>query len=244
MLPKIDVPIYELNLLSTGEKIKFRPFTVKEEKIFLMAQESDDVKSIIDATKQVINNCVISDINVDELPIFDVEQIFLQLRSKSVGEVVNLRYRCNNKIFDEETKEEKNCNTIVEMDVNINDIIPKVDIKKSNKIEITENMGVVLKYPSLKDIEVFSTEDESETILETIIGCIDFIYDKESIYYAKDVKKEELIEFVESMQTKDLEKFRVFFEDIPKIQKNINFKCPKCGYKEDVVVEGLESFFV
>ena len=125
MLPKIDVPVYDMTLLSTGKKIKFRPFTVKEEKLFLMANEADDFKSIVDCIKQVINNCVISKINIDELPIFDIEQIFLNLRSKSVGEVVNLRYKCNNTVTDEETKEEKTCNHIIDIDVNISDIIPK-----------------------------------------------------------------------------------------------------------------------
>jgi hypothetical protein len=244
MLPKIDVPIYELKLLSTGEKIKFRPFTVKEEKLFLMASESSDTKTIIDATKQVINNCVLSEINVDELPIFDIEQIFLQLRAKSIGEVVNLRYRCNNKIFDQETKEEKSCNAVVEIDVKIDDILPKTENKENKKIEITENMGVVLKYPNLKVFENYDEEDETKTIMETIVNCIDYVYDKENVYHAKDSTKEELIEFVESMQTKDLEKFKDFFDNVPKIQKNINFKCPKCNYTEEVLVEGLESFFV
>lgn len=243
MLPKIDVPVYELKLLSSGKKLKFRPFTVKEEKLFLMAAESNDIKSIVDTTKQVINNCVIDEVDIDELPIFDIEHIFLQLRSKSIGEVVNLRYRCNNKVSDEETKEEKNCNTIVEIDVNINDLTPNFE-KKDKKIEITENLGVVLKYPNLKTLENYDEQDESKTILETIVGCIDYVYDSENIYYSKDVSKEELIEFVESMQTKDLEKFKEFFDSAPKIQKNIKFKCPKCKYEEDVLVEGLESFFV
>jgi hypothetical protein len=244
MLPKIDVPIYELKLLSSGKKIKFRPFTVKEEKLFLMASESSDVKAIIDATKQVINNCVIDEIDIDEMPIFDIEQLFLQLRAKSIGEIVNLRYRCNNKIINEETKEEKSCNAIVDIDIKIDEILPKQQVPVNNKIELTENMGVVLKYPNLKVFENYDEGDESKTILETVVNCIEYVYDSENIYYAKDVMKDELIEFVESMQTKDLEKFKAFFDSAPKIQKNIMFKCPKCNYEEDVLVEGLESFFV
>lgn len=243
MLPKIDVPIYELKLLSTGKKIKYRPFTVKEEKIFLMAQESNDVKAIIDATKQVINNCVLQDLDLDELPMFDVENIFLQLRAKSIGEVVNLKYRCNNKIFDEEKKEEKNCNTVVEIDVKIDDIIPKFEKTEKNKIEITDKLGVMMKYPSMKIVEGYDQDDNNKLIIETIVKCIDYIYDAENVYYAKDTKHEELVEFVESMQTKDLQKFKEFFETIPKIEKNITFKCPKCKYEEDVHVEGIESFF-
>jgi len=244
MLPKIDVPIYELKLLSTGKKLKFRPFTVKEEKLFLMAAESNDVKYIIDTTKQVINNCIIDEIDVDELPIFDIEHIFLQLRSKSISEIVNLKYRCNNKILDEESKEEKNCNAIVEIDVNINDLVPEFEKKENNKIEISEKMGVVMKYPNFKLLENYEGENNSEYVVETLVSCIDYVYDSENIYYSKDVSKEELIEFVESMQTKDLEKFKEFFDSAPKIRKNIQFKCPKCKYEEEVLVEGLESFFV
>lgn len=243
MLPKIDVPIYDLKLLSTGKKIRFRPFTVKEEKLFLMAAEAGDLKSITDTVKQVINNCVLDELDIDELPLFDIEQIFLQLRSKSVGELVNLKYRCNNLIKDE-SEEEKKCNTVVEIDVNINDIIPEFEKTDKNKIEITENLGVVMKYPNFKVFESLDGENETESILNTIISCIDYIYDKETLYYAKDSTKEELNEFVESLQTKDLQKFKEFFDTTPKLRKNINFKCPKCSYEEDVLVEGIESFFV
>lgn len=243
MLPKIDVPIYDLKLLSTGKKIRFRPFTVKEEKLFLMAAEAGDLKSITDTVKQVINNCVLDELDIDELPLFDIEQIFLQLRSKSIGELVNLKYRCNN-LIKGESEEEKKCNTVVEIDVNINDIIPEFEKTDKNKIEITENLGVVMKYPNFKLFESLNSEDETESILNTIIGCIDYIYDKETLYYAKDSTKEELSEFVESLQTKDLQKFKEFFDTTPKLRKNINFKCTKCSYEEDVLVEGIESFFV
>ena len=144
-----------------------------------------------------------------------------------------------------ETKEEKNCNNVVEIDMNISEILPKFDDKKiNNKIEITDTIGVVLKYPNLKTLEEYDGEDENQNILETIVSCIEYIYDKDNIYYAKDTKKEELVEFVESMQTKDLEKFKEFFETVPKIEKNVHFKCNKCGYEENVLVEGIESFFV
>jgi hypothetical protein len=242
MLPKIDVPVYDLKLLSTGKKVKFRPFTVKEEKLFLMAAEANDAKTVTETIKQIINNCLLDKVDVDELPLFDIEQIFIQLRAKSVGEIVNLKYRCNNKILDQETKEEKNCNTVVEIDVDLNEIVPKEGIKKENKIEITENLGLVMKYPSLKVLADY--DDEESSVLNTIISCIDYIYDKDQIYYAKDTTKEELMEFVESMQTKDLQKMKEFFDNTPKLKKNIHFKCPKCSYEEDVLVEGLESFFV
>jgi hypothetical protein len=207
-----------------------------------MAAEANDAKTVTETIKQIINNCLLDKVDVDELPLFDIEQIFIQLRAKSVGEIVNLKYRCNNKILDQETKEEKNCNTVVEIDVDLNEIVPKESIKKENKIEITENLGLVMKYPSLKVLADY--DDEESSVLNTIISCIDYIYDKEQIYYAKDTTKEELMEFVESMQTKDLQKMKEFFDNTPKLKKNIHFKCPKCSYEEDVLVEGLESFFV
>lgn len=244
MLPKIDVPIYELKLISTGEKIKFRPFTVKEEKIFLMASESKDSKTIIDATKQVINNCVLSEIDVENLPVFDIENIFLNLRSKSIGEVVRLKYRCNNKIFDEEIKEEKNCNAIVEIELDLNEVKPHMNQNHNKKIEITDSVGIVMKYPNIKVIEKYDEKNEVNSIFETIVSCIDYIYDSENIYYTKDTTKEEIIDFIESLQTKDLQKLKDFFETVPKIQKEITFKCQKCKYEENIVIEGIESFFV
>jgi hypothetical protein len=243
MLPKIDVPVYDMTLLSTGKKIKFRPFTVKEEKLFLMASEADDLKSMIDCIKQIINNCVITKIDVDNLPIFDIEQLFLNLRAKSVGEIVNLRYKCNNTVKDEESGEEKSCNHVIDIDVNISDIIPKKLPTINNKIEITENLGIVLSYPKFKSFENFSEED-AENIMDTLMSCIDYIYDKEEIYYAKDSTKEELLEFLESLQTKDIRKFQDFFNNLPKLEKQIHFKCSKCEYEEDLMVEGLENFFV
>lgn len=242
-LPKIDLPIYELELLSNNKKIKYRPFTVKEEKLFLMAAEAGDLNSILETTKQVINNCILDDIDINELPIFDIENIFLRLRSKSIGEVVTLKYRCNNLLKDE-NNEEKKCNNVVELDVNLNDIVLDSTKTKENKIAISENLGVVLKYPNIKILENYNVDNESESVLNTIVQCIDYIYDKDSVYYAKDFSKEELIEFVESLQTKDLQKFKDFFDSIPKLQKKIHFKCSKCKYEEDVLVEGIESFFV
>lgn len=244
MLPKIDVPIYELKLISNGKKIKFRPFTVKEEKIFLMAMEAKDSKSVIDAIKQIITNCVLSEIDIENLPIFDIEQIFLQLRAKSVGEVVNLKYRCNNSVVNEETKEEKSCNTIVSVDVNINEILPKFEKKADNKIQITDNVGIVMKYPTIKLLELYGEEENADNVIESIINCIDYIYDKDNVYYAKDNSKEDLLDFIDNLQTKDLDKFKEFFDSAPKLQKNIHFKCHKCGYEEEVLVEGIENFFV
>jgi hypothetical protein len=243
MLPKIDVPIYSVKLISNDQIVRFRPFTVKEEKLFLMANESEELETIVDAIKQVINNCLIDEIDVDSLPVFDIEYIFLNIRARSVSEVVNLKYKCNN-TTSKEGEEDKVCGNIVEIDLNILEIKPEKSEKNSNKIEITENLGLMMKYPNFETLKKFNPEDEFSSIMNMTISCIDYIYDKDQIYYAKDNTKEELLEFVESMQNKDLEKIRIFFETMPKIKKDVEFKCKKCGHEEIIEIEGIQNFFV
>ena len=244
MLPKIDVPIYNVKLLSTGKSLRFRPFTVKEEKLFLMANENEDLNSVVDTIKQILNNCIIDEIQIDSLPIFDIEHLFLNIRARSISEIVNLKYKCNNDVLDEETKEEKKCNTVVEIDLNILEIEPEKQKGHTNKIEITEKMGVIMKYPNFETLKKFEIENEAESIIKITVNCIDYVYDSDSIYYAKDFTEEELIEFVESMQAKDLEKIKTFFDTMPKIKKDIDFKCNKCGHEEKIELEGIQNFFV
>jgi hypothetical protein len=241
MLPKIDVPVYEIKLPSTGSSIKFRPFTVKEEKLFLMAYESDDAKYSVDTIIQVLNNCIISDINVKDLPTFDIEYLFLNLRARSVGEVVKLKYRCNNDVGTEE--EPKKCNSSVEMELNVLELQPIKNPEHTNKIEITDNLGIVMKYPKMGLIKDNTEVDDFNVVLELIINCIDYIYDKDNIYYAKDSTEEELTEFLDSLQSKELEKIKTFFDTMPKLKKKVDFKCNKCGYHENIELEGLQSFF-
>ena len=244
MLPKIDVPIYNVKLLSTGKNLRFRPFTVKEEKLFLMANESEELNNIIDTIKQILNNCILDEFNIDSLPIFDIEHLFLNIRARSISEVVNLKYKCNNDILDEETKEEKKCNHVVEIDLNILEIEPEKQKGHTNKIEITEKMGVIMKYPNFETLKKFEIENEADSIIKITVNCIDYVYDSDSIYYAKDSTEEELIEFIESMQAKDLEKIKTFFDTMPKIKKDIDFKCNKCGHEEKIELEGIQNFFV
>mgnify|MGYP003650651776 CR=1 FL=1 len=244
-LPKIDVPVYETKLISTGKTVKFRPFLVKEQKLFLMAAQSDEEKETIDVVKQVLNNCILSDVNIEELPLFDVEHLFLQLRARSVGEVVNLKYNCNN-VVSNDKGEEKVCNNTVKFDLNILEIQPTIDSEHKTKIELSDKLGIVMKYPNLYMIDNSKKikKEEVEVVMDLIIKCIDYIYDKDNIYYAKDFSKDELMEFIESMQQEDLEKLQKFFFTMPKISKQLDFKCGKCGYEEKIVVEGLQNFFV
>tara|TARA_R110000868_G_scaffold292045_1_gene552576 strand:+ start:232 stop:972 length:741 start_codon:yes stop_codon:yes gene_type:complete len=244
-LPKIDVPTYETKLISNGKIVRYRPFLVKEQKLFLMAAQSTDEKETIDVVKQVLNNCILSDIDVDDLPTFDLEHLFMQLRARSVGEVVNLKYNCNNTVKDD-NGEDKTCGGLVKFDLNILDIKPTIDGKHSSKIEISDKLGIMMKYPTLsliKDAGDLINEDV-DTVLNVIVNCIDYIYDAEQMYYAKDSTKEELLEFIENLQQEDMEKIQLFFSTMPKIAKELDFKCKKCGYEETITVQGIQNFFV
>jgi hypothetical protein len=242
MLPKLDIPIYETQLISNGQTVRYRPFLVKEQKLFLMAAESDDPKDTINAIKQVLRNCVLDDIDIENMATFDIEYLFLQLRARSIGEVVNLRFNCNNTVT--EKGEEQKCGNLVKIDVNVLDVNPIKSENHSNKIQITEKIGVVLKYPTFGSIDFAGLDTQDmQQILNVIVSCIDFIYDDEQVYYAKDTKKEELIEFIENMKQTDLEKISSFFTSLPKLKKEIHFHCDKCNYEEEITLEGVQSFF-
>jgi len=243
MLPKIDVPIYTVKLLSTGKPVRFRPFTVKEEKLFLMTNETDDVKAILETTKQVLNNCILDEVDIENLPIFDIENIFLNIRARSVGEIIKLNYKCNNIVTDEKGEDSK-CDNLVNIELNVLEIKPEENGQHDKKIVISENVGIVMKYPSFKLFENVNLSDDPSFIVETALKCIDYIYDKDNIYYSKDIPKQELDEFIDSLQSKDLEKIKKFFETMPKLKKQVHFKCKKCEYEENINVEGIESFFV
>jgi hypothetical protein len=242
-LPKIDVPVHEIELISSKKKVKFRPFLVKEQKLFLMTNESAEAADIINTIRQVIKNCVLTDIDVDALPMFDLEYLFLNMRARSVSEVVNLKYQCNNKITNEETKEERNCGMINEINVNLLEIKPEASEKVSNKIQLTDNVGIVMKYPTFEMTQKVAGKTESELVTEMIYDCVDYIYDKDSIYHAKDVDRQEVIDFIDGLQQKEMLKIQSFFENMPKMSKDVEYNCGRCGYKETIKLEGIQNFF-
>jgi hypothetical protein len=242
-LPKVDFPIYTMELLSNNKKIRFRPFLVKEQKLLLMATESEDNKDIIDTIKQICKNCILDDIDVESLPVFDLEYIFLNLRSRSVNEIVELQYRCNNKVKDEKN-EEKICGSLEKFKINLLEIKPIKDENHSSKIMFSDTLGIVMKYPTFEMIENLKGNTEEEILFELLAKCIDYVFDKDEIYYSKEYTQEELVEFIDNLQQKDLEKIQKFFETTPKIKHNLNFKCRKCNYEENIIIEGLQNFFV
>lgn len=243
-LPRIEAPTFDVKLISTGKNIKLRPFLVKEQKLFLMASESKDTNEVVDVIRQVLRNCIQTEgIDVDKLPTFDIENLFLQLRAKSVGEIVELKFKCNNDVTNDKGESVK-CNNLVSFKVNLLDVKPTINKKHSAKIQLTPKLGVMMKYPTIELVNSFeSDKNQVDATIDLIAKCIEYIYDEETIYYAKDTSEEELIDFIENLSQDDLEKIKDFFETSPKIEKTMEFKCSKCGYTEDIKVEGIQNFF-
>ena len=246
-LPTIAVPEYTLIIPSTKKEVKYRPFLVKEEKILLLAMESEKTEEIINATKTIITNCVFGDIDVEEMPTFDVEYIFLQLRGKAKGEVIDLKYKC------------PKCELEIPIAINIDDIkVIEKNKEHTKDIKLTEELGVMMKYPNLslqtKIAQSADGKPEIEGLFETMTACIDYIYDKESTYPSKDHTDQEMITFLESLTDEQFQKLSKFFETSPALRHNVELHCKhkvkgkgkekkECGYKEKITLEGLNSFF-
>ena len=242
MLPKLDVPIYTIKLISTGQEVRIRPFLVKEQKLFLMAAESEDAKDVISTIRRVLKNCILDEIDIDSLPTFDLEFLFMNLRARSVEEVVDLKYKCNN-IVKNDKGEDTTCNGSVDFKLNLLEVEPTIHANHSNKFMLNESIGICLKYPTFEMIQKYENLNENEILVNVLIDCIDYLYDNEQVYHAKDSSQEELIEFVDSMSQKDLEKIKLFFDTMPELKKDVHFKCGKCGYEEDIEIKGLQNFF-
>jgi hypothetical protein len=239
MLPKLDVPIYEVKLISTGKTIRFRPFLVKEQKLLLMAQQSEDNKETVTVVKQILKNCIVDEIDVDNLATFDVEYIFLNLRARSVNDIVDLQYKCNNIIA-----EEKPCGSIEKFKVNLLEIKPTLSEGHDKKIQLNDKIGVVMKYPTFEMISKLDGKNEDEIFMALLVDCIDYIYDEDRIYKPKEYTAEELAEFIDNMQQKELSKIQEFFDSSPKLIHKLDFKCKKCQYEETINLEGLQNFFI
>lgn len=238
-LPKIDAPIYEIDLPLSKKHIRFRPFLVKEQRNLLMAVESDDRETIEKNIKQVLHNCTLTeDIDIDKLPITDVELYFLNLRARSIGEVVTNKYRCENVV------DSKKCDNMMDSSINLLDI--KVDMGNigDGVIQLTKDISIKLNYPEFAFLDKISTNtDVSDAAFGMIVDCIDYIFDGEQYFYANESTKEELTQFIESLNSQQFAKIEEFFANMPKLNKKIDLKCSKCGFDHKIEVEGLESFF-
>ena len=241
-LPINTSPMYTVEVPSTKESIKFRPSLVKEEKALLIAQHSENAQTMIDTLKEVIKSCTNGKVNADTLATFDLEYLFMNLRARSVEEVVNLKYKCNNTVKNDKG-EDTVCNGSFDYDVNLLEIEPTRHAEHESKFMLNDRIGISLRYPTFEMVQKYEQMEENEIMVNILIDCIDFLYDDDQIYHAKDSSRKELEEFVDSMQQKDLEKIKVFFDTMPELKKDIHFKCPKCGYEEDIVVRGMQNFF-
>ena len=234
-LPKLTTPIYELVVPSTDEKIKYRPFLVREEKILLIAMESGASEDIVQAVKSIVEECTFNKLNLGDMPMFDVEYIFLNIRAKSVGEISSLRLLCPD-----------DSETYTEVEVNLSEVIVQVEKEHTNKIELTDEMGIYMKYPTIDSFATTGiTEVTPVNMLEVITTCVAQIYDKkgEEVFDAKDQTKEELIEFIEQLNTKQFAELQKFFDTMPKLKHVVKIENPKTKVKSDILLQGLGDFF-
>ena len=234
-LPKLNTPTYELEVPSTDEKIKYRPFLVKEEKILLMAMESKDNAQIINAVKDIVSSCTFEKLNVATMPMFDMEYIFLNIRAKSVGEVSKLKILC---------PDDKKTYASVELD------LTKVEVQvgddHSNKIELTDDMGIIMTYPTIDSFLESGIETvNASNMLDVVGSCVLQIYEQkgEKVYQAKDQTKKELTEFIESMNSGQFKKLQSFFDTMPKLKHTIKVKNPKTKKSSEITLTGLNDFF-
>ena len=231
-LPKLTNITYELNLPSTGEKLKFRPFLVKEQKALMIAQESDDNKQVENAFAQIINDCTFGEIDAYKMPMFDIEYVFLQMRGKSVGEKIKLNLLCPD---DEKTR--------VDVEINLKDVDVQMKEEHTNIVKLTNDIHIVMKYPTLSDMSGFDDKGQIQSIFEMIKRCVSEIHDGETVYNKVDISEKELDEFIDSMSTENFENLSAFFETMPKLQHVVEVKNPKTKKKNEILIEGLQSFF-
>jgi hypothetical protein len=231
-LPKLSHPIYELALPSSKKVIKYRPFLVKEEKLLLMAQSGNDTKEVIGTIKQVINNCILSeDVSVDELTSFDIEYIFIKLRSKSIGNIIELTYR--------DLEDDKKYDVTVDLE-NVEIVFNE---KHDPKIEINKTTGLTLKYPSVESsVNALADEETSDAIFDLIGKSIESIYDENGVYNPKDYSDEEILEFVSSLSIEAFQKIQEFFTTMPKLHYEIKYT-NSLGNEKTITLNTLNDFF-
>ena len=236
-LPKIATPVYELELPSTGKTIEYRPFLVKEEKVLVIALESEDTKQITTAIKNVIKNCIkTKGIKVEELPTFDIEYLFLNIRGKSVGEEIEVNVTCPD---DGETQ--------VPVTINLDDIEVQKNDEHTNRIKVDDSIMMEMKYPSLdqfiKNNFDFNDKNAMDQSFELIATCIDKIFTEDEVWAVEDCSKKEIVDFLEQMNSSQFKEIEKFFETMPKLSHSIKVKNPKTKKENVVVIEGLAGFF-
>ena len=234
-LPKLTTPTYELEIPSTDEKIKYRPFLVKEEKILMMAMESKSSADITQAVKDIVSECTFSKVKIDDMPMFDVEYIFLNVRSKSVGEVSKLKLLCPD-----------DGKTYADVEVNLSEVKVQVGDDHTNKIDLGNSMGMIMKYPTIDSFKESGIKDiNPNNMLEVISTCILQIYEEDGkkVYDTKDQTKKEVTDWIEQLNSKQFKDVQNFFETMPKLKHEITIKNPKTKKESKIMLNGLNDFF-
>jgi hypothetical protein len=229
-LPKINQPIYELTLPSTKKKVRYRPFTVAEEKLLMMAKEGAELSDIVNVYKQIINNCCVDTVDVDNLAFFDLEYFFIALRSKSVGNIVPA------KVKDSEDNKEYNINIDL-------DKVQVSELKKNNVIKLTDTIGVVMKYPSFDALKYMTPDSkETESAVQIIGACIESIFEGDKFFEVSNSSQQEIDDFISSLGMKQMELLKEFFEEMPKVYVDVTYK-REDGTEKTIKLEGIHSFF-
>jgi len=234
-LPKLGVPQYELTLPSTGKTVKYRPFLVKEEKVLLLAMESEDEKQVIDAVKNVLKSCVISRIKIDQLPSFDLEYLFLKIRAAAIGEIIEMTVTCTD-----------DGSTTATAAINIEEVEVHKEEGHDRKIMLTDTTGIMMKYPSMDrfiESQFLNKGIDADHIFNFIAEHIEQIFDDEEVYDSSTTSKKEFREFVESLTTKQFESIQNFYETMPRLSHTFTVTNPNTGNECEYTLEGLQSFF-
>ena len=232
-LPILNTPKFEVELPLSKKTIAYRPFLVKEEKILLMALESQDTKQIVRAMNDIVESCTFNEVRAKDLSVPELEYLFLKLRAKSVGEISHIGLKCSS------------CGETHEMDIDLDSITLDGSITPEKKIMLTDSVGVLMKYPSSDNVlkNIGKTTTDIETTYSIVAACLDKIFDADNVYEVADQTKEEVQAFIESLSKKQFEKIQNFFDGIPRLKQDVSFKCGKCGTNNNTTLEGMESFF-
>jgi hypothetical protein len=235
-LPKMNAPLYNVTIPSSKKEVKFRPFLVKEEKSLLLAQQSDDPKVMINTLKSIIENCIVDNVDVDKLAIFDYEYLFTQIRAKSVGEIVELLFLCD-------TCDDDKAKTQVNLDIS------KFEVEfpegHDNKISLFDDVGIIMKNPSLDILDKLEKikAGDVDTIFDVVADCMESVYTTEEVFNTKDQTKQEVIDFLENLTQDQFKKIEQFFLTMPKLRQKVEYDCPVCNKHHIKTMEGLASFF-
>ena len=233
-LPKLDTPTYRLTIPSTREEIEYRPFLVKEQKLLMMAQETEDERQVIDTVGKLVSSCTFEKIDSDNSPLFDIEYVFLKIRGKSVGEKIKLNLTCPD---DEKTQ--------VETEIDLEDVSVQMAADHTNEIQITDTVKMFLKYPILKNMKSVASDDsQTKQVFEVLSQCIHEIHFGEQVFNRVDISKKDINEFIDQLTSGQFEKIIDFFNTMPKLRHVIPVTNPKTKVESEVVVEGLASFLV